>query len=53
MYGIANRFDWEVTGRLAAVMGALKIEHSGGQNHAYDRVAIADRFMEAFGYRPW
>jgi adenosine kinase len=53
MYGIANRFDWEVTGRLAAVMGALKIEHSGGQNHAYDRVTIADRFTEAFGYRPW
>jgi adenosine kinase len=53
MYGIANRFDWDVTGRLAAVMGSLKIEHSGGQNHAYDRVTIADRFTEAFGYRPW
>jgi adenosine kinase len=53
MYGIANRLDWEVTGRLAAVMGSLKIEHSGGQNHAYDRIAIADRFTEAFGYRPW
>jgi adenosine kinase len=53
MYGIANRFDWELTGRLAAVMGSLKIEHSGGQNHAYDRVAIADRFTESFGYRPW
>ena len=34
-------------------MGSLKIEHSGGQNHAYDRIAIADRFTEAFGYRPW
>ena len=53
MFGIANCLDWEVTGRLAAVMGSLKIEHSGGQNHAYDRTAIADRFTEAFGYRPW
>jgi adenosine kinase len=53
MYGIANRLDWEVTGRLAAVMGSLKIEHSGGQNHAYDRIAIADRFTDAFGFRPW
>jgi adenosine kinase len=53
LYGIVNRLDWEVTGRLAAVMGSLKIEHSGGQNHAYDRVAIADRFYDAFGYRPW
>lgn len=53
LYGIANDLDWEVTGRLAAVMGSLKIEHSGGQNHAYDRIAIARRFTEAFGYRPW
>jgi adenosine kinase len=53
LYGISNGLDWEVTGRLAAVMGSLKIEHSGGQNHAYDRSAIAHRFSEAFGYRPW
>ena len=49
LYGIANRLDWEVTGRLAAVMGSVKIEHSGGQNHAYDRVEVADRFAEAVG----
>jgi adenosine kinase len=53
LYGIANGLDWEVTGRLAAVMGSLKIESSGGQNHAHDRSAIAQRFHEAFGYRPW
>jgi adenosine kinase len=53
LYGIANSLDWEVTGRLAAVMGSLKIEHSGGQNHVYERAAIAQRFAEAFGYRPW
>jgi adenosine kinase len=53
LYGIANDLDWEVIGRLAAVMGSLKIEHSGGQNHAYDRVAIAQRFTEAFGFLPW
>ncbi len=53
LYGIANGLDWEVTGRLAAVMGSLKIEHSGGQNHVYDRSAVAERFAEAFGYRPW
>jgi adenosine kinase len=53
LYGIANALDWEVTGRLAAVMGSLKIEASGGQNHTIDRTAIADRYHEAFGYRPW
>jgi adenosine kinase len=53
LYGIANGLDWETTGRLAAVMGALKIEHSGGQNHTCDRGAVARRFQDAFGYRPW
>ena len=53
LYGLANGMDWETTGRLAAVMGALKIEHSGAQNHAASRDAIADRFSESFDFRPW
>ena len=50
LYGIANALDWETTGRLAAVMGSLKIEHAGGQNHPGDRDVIRDRFKQAFGY---
>jgi len=53
LYGLANGMDWETTGRLAAVMGALKIEHSGAQNHSASRDEIADRFDESFGFRPW
>jgi len=53
LYGLANGLDWETTGRLGAVMGALKIEHSGAQNHAASRDEIADRFNESFGFRPW
>ncbi len=53
LYGLAQGMDWETTGRLAAVMGALKIEQAGAQNHTADRVQIADRFLDAFGYRPW
>jgi adenosine kinase len=53
LFGIANDLDWEITGRLAAVRGALKIEHAGGQNHAGDRATVRDRFKEAFGYLPW
>ena len=53
LFGIEHGMDWETTGRLAAVMATLKIEHSGGQNHVADRTQIADRFVEAFGYRPW
>ena len=53
LYGIANGMEWETTGRLAAVMGAMKIECAGGQNHAGDRLAIRDRFQQSFGYLPW
>lgn len=53
LYGIQHELDWNTTARLAAVMGALKIEHSGAQNHVADRQAIAERFFEGFGYRPW
>ena len=53
LYGLANGLDWETTGRLGSVMGALKIECSGAQNHVADRDQIAERFRESFGTRPW
>ncbi len=51
LYGIVNGLDWETTGRLASLMGAIKIESRGGQNHAPSRMAIETRFAESFGYR--
>lgn len=33
IYGITNMFSWEKTGKLASVMGAIKIKYRGGQNH--------------------
>jgi adenosine kinase len=53
LYGITNGWGWEKTGRLAAVMGAIKIAHRGGQNHRTDRAAISERFALAFGSAPW
>ncbi|MDR2189393.1 MAG: carbohydrate kinase family protein [Azonexus sp.] len=53
LYGIANGFDWLATGRLAAVMGAIKIAHRGGQNHHASRSEIAARYQRAFGSAPW
>ena len=53
LYGIANGWDWIKTGRLAAVMGAIKIEHRGGQNHHPSRSQIGERFAKAFGEAPW
>lgn len=51
LHGIAHGLDWESTGRLASLMGAIKIEHRGGQNHAPTRAEIETRYAEAFGYR--
>lgn len=51
LYGLSSDMDWATTGRLASLMGAIKITHQGGQNHAPSRVEIEDRFQQAFGYR--
>lgn len=51
LYGLTNELDWETTGRLASVMGAIKIAHQGGQNHTPSKQEIGDRFEAAFGYR--
>ena len=53
LYGIANEWDWESTGKLASVMGTVKIECRGGQNHVIDRDTIALRYRDAFGELPW
>jgi adenosine kinase len=53
LYGIAHGWDWASTGKLGAVMGALKIAHRGAQNHAAARNEIESRFRRAFGYSPW
>jgi len=51
LYGIENGLDWETTGRLASLMGALKIAQQGPQNHWLSREEIGNRFQSAFGYR--
>ncbi|HZE59566.1 MAG TPA: carbohydrate kinase family protein [Burkholderiales bacterium] len=53
LYGIAHGWDWPSTGRLGAVMGAIKIAQRGAQNHAATRPELEARFEKAFGYRPW
>jgi adenosine kinase len=50
LYGMMNGFDWETTGRVASLMGAIKIEHHGTQNHHFTRGEFDKRFEESFGY---
>ena len=49
LYGIGQGWEWEKTGRLASLMGSIKIAHRGGQNHKLKREDIAERFSAAFG----
>ena len=53
LYGISQGMDWETTGRLASLMGAIKIMHRGGQNHEISRAEIGVRYQQHFGTRIW
>jgi adenosine kinase len=53
LYGIGHAWDWPTTGRLASLMGAIKIASRGGQNHQITREEVGARFKEAFGTSIW
>ena len=49
IYGIMNELDWDTTGRIASLMGSIKIAHAGTQNHRFDMNEFKQRFRAAFG----
>lgn len=49
LYGLTQGWDWVKSAQLGSVMGAIKIESAGPQNHKPGRDAIASRFQSAFG----
>lgn len=51
LYGLTNGLDWATTGRIASLMGSIKIAHLGPQTHAPTRNEIETRFEQAFGFR--
>jgi len=53
LYGIGSGWDWDKTGRLAALLGSLKIATRGGQNHPADRTTVASLYHEKFGEHLW
>ncbi|CAB1274603.1 carbohydrate kinase family protein [Candidatus Nitrosacidococcus tergens] len=50
LYGISCDMDWENTGRIASLLGAIKIESHGTQNHHFKLTEFWDRFRDSFGY---
>ncbi len=49
LYGLMHDLPWATTGRIASLLGAIKIEHAGTQNHRVTREEFAKRYEQAFG----
>ncbi|GJM10331.1 MAG: sugar kinase [Lysobacteraceae bacterium] len=49
LFGLMHDYELKKTVQLASLMGGIKIEHEGTQNHAPSRDEIAARFEKQFG----
>jgi adenosine kinase len=52
IHGLLRGLDWETTGRLASLMGSIKIESRGPQNHEFTRAEFRGRYQDYFGQVP-
>jgi adenosine kinase len=50
LYGLERGLDWPTTGRIAALLASIKIEHHGTQHHRVGMEEFHQRFRAAFGY---
>jgi adenosine kinase len=49
MHGLMRGLPWEKIGRIASVMGSLKIESRGTQNHKFTDAQFRQRYETLFG----
>lgn len=49
LYGVSNNWDWQSSGQLASLMGGIKIEQPGTQNHQPSKSDVEARYKENFG----
>lgn len=49
LFGLQRGLDWETTGRIASLMGSIKIVQHGTQNHRFSREEFVTRYRAAFG----
>ena len=50
IHGILHGKEWKTTGRIASLLGAIKIEQHGTQNHDFSMPSFKARFADEFGY---
>ena len=48
IHGLLHGLDWPTTGRIASLMGAIKIETLGTQNHRFTPAEFQQRLATAF-----
>ena len=49
LHGLLHGLDWRTAGQVASLMGAIKIETRGPQNHRFSRTEFAQRLELGFG----
>jgi adenosine kinase len=49
IHGLLRGLDWETTGRIASLMGSMKIESRGPQNHNFTKAEFDRRYLDHFG----
>ena len=49
IHGLVRGLDWPTIGRIGSLIGAIKIESRGPQNHRFARSEFAARFKSEFG----
>jgi adenosine kinase len=49
IHGLLHGLDWETTGRIASLLGAIKIETRGTQNHTFTKSQFEQRYQASFG----
>ena len=50
IFGLMRNYDLPTCGRMASLMGALKIEHPGTQNQRFSYAEFAEQFRQQFGF---
>jgi adenosine kinase len=49
VFGRTKGLSWVDAAKIGSIMGAIKIEHHGAQNHSPNRSVIAKRLQETYG----
>jgi adenosine kinase len=49
IHGLLRGLEWETIGRMASLMGAIKIESRGPQNHSFTVAEFDRRYRQTFG----